>query len=143
MTNIHELSTSKEYNLNIKIFVINNDGYVSMRNTQNQYFSGNHVGAGSDSGVFIPSIEKIVKSYDLPYIKINSEFNLSKKIKDIIKSKGPQVIEVMAPSDQLIIPKVSSTKLPNGKMVSNSIENMSPLLDSIIIEKELNFINHK
>ena len=143
MTNIHELSTSKEYNLNIKIFVINNDGYVSMRNTQNQYFSGNQVGAGKDSGVLIPSIEKIVKSYDLPYIKIDSEFNLSKRIKDIIKSKGPQVIEVMAPSDQLIIPKVSSTKLSNGKMVSNSIENMSPLLDSIIIEKELNFINQK
>ena len=68
---------------------------------------------------------------------------ITKRIKDIIKSKGPQVIEVMAPSDQLIIPKVSSTKLSNGKMVSNSIENMSPLLDSIIIEKELNFINQK
>lgn len=139
MTNIHELATSKEFNLNIKIFIINNDGYVSMRNTQNQYFDGHQVGAGKDSGVFIPSIEKIVKSYELPYIKINSEVNLISKIKEIIKLKGPQVIEVIAPSEQAIIPKVSSTKLPNGKMISNSIENMSPLLDPALLKKELNF----
>ena len=140
MTNVHELATSKEFNLNVKIFVINNDGYVSMRNTQNQYFNGYQVGAGKDSGVFIPSIEKIVKSYNLPYLRINSELNLIKKIKEITKLKGPQVIEVIAPSDQEIIPKVSSTKLPNGKMVSNSIENMSPLIDPLILDKELGFI---
>jgi acetolactate synthase I/II/III large subunit len=139
MTNIHELATSKEYNLNVIIFVINNDGYVSMRNTQNQFFEGHQVAEGSSTGVFIPSIEKITKSYNLPYKKINSEFNLVTNLKKIFLQTGPQVIEVISARNQKVIPKVASTKLANGKMVSNPLEKMSPLLDETLVSKELNF----
>ena len=57
MTNVHELATMSHYKLNVKLFVINNDGYVSMRNTQRQFCNSHFVGADHNSGVFIPSIK--------------------------------------------------------------------------------------
>ena len=136
MTNVHELSTMYKYNLNVKLFVINNDGYVSMRNTQREFFGGHYVGADGASGVYIPSMESLAKAYKLPFARCTAA-DLDNVIKNVLSMDGPVMCEVIAMRDQKIIPSVASVKLVDGRMQSCQIHNMSPLLPSEIIEIEL------
>ena len=65
--NVHELQTMKHYNLPIKLIVINNDGYLSIKVSQKTFFNGNYVASEKTSGVSFPNYEKLIKAYDLPY----------------------------------------------------------------------------
>jgi len=137
MTNVHELATMRKNNLNVKLFVINNDGYVSMRNTQRDFFGGHYVGADGSSGVFTPSIESLSKSYELPYVRCTAADDLAMAIGRVLAMEGPVMCEVVAMRDQKIIPTVASVKLADGRMQSCPIHNMSPLLSDAVIENEL------
>jgi acetolactate synthase-1/2/3 large subunit len=137
MTNVHELATMRQYNLNVKLFVINNDGYVSMRNTQRDFCGGHYVGADGSSGVYIPSMESLAKSYKLPYVRCTAAEDLGTVIDKVLAMDGPVMCEVIAMRDQKIIPTVASVKLADGRMQSCQIHNMSPLLADDAIEIEL------
>lgn len=138
MTNLHELATMKEYALDVKLFVINNDGYVSMRNTQRDFCSGHYVGADASSGVFIPPIEALVRSFGLPYIRCDGQDDVEAKIRETLAVKGPVVCEVVAMRDQKIIPAVISIKLDDGRMRSAPLHNMFPHLSDEALEQEMN-----
>ena len=127
--NIQELQTIKHYNLPIKIIVWNNNGYSSIRATQNKFFDGRRIGTDPESGVSFPEVEKIAKAYDLPYVKINNTAELRKKLTDVITASGPVICEVMCPENQEIIPTVSAVKNNDGSMTSKPIEDMYPFLD--------------
>ncbi len=131
--NIQELEVVKRLNLPIKFFILNNDGYASIRNMQNNHFNGNYVGSEKTSGLTLPDIQKISKSYGIKSCKIENQNKLDEKIKKILKSKGPYICEVMIDPKQQIQPRVSSKKLKNGSMLSMPIENMYPFLS----DKEL------
>lgn len=139
--NIQELEIVKRLNLPIKYFILNNDGYGSIRNMQNNHFKGHYVGSGRTSGVTLPDIQKISNSYGIKSSKIDSQDNIDEKIKKILNSEGPYICEVMIDPNQQIQPRVSSKKLENGSMVSMPIENMYPFLS----EEELksNIINNE
>jgi acetolactate synthase-1/2/3 large subunit len=137
MTNIHELAVIKKNALNVKLFVLNNDGYLSIRNTQRDFFNGMYVGTGPESGVFIPSLESQALSYGLPYLKCETTDKLEEVIKAALDTAGPVFVEIIAPRDQKIIPSVTSKKLENGKMVSMPIEHMAPFLEDGVVESEL------
>lgn len=137
MTNVHELATMSHYHLNVKLFVINNDGYVSMRNTQRDFCAGHYVGADRDSGVFIPTMESLAASYGLPFIRCVAEDDLNAAIMKTMAIEGPVLCEVVAMRDQKIIPTVVSVKLPDGRMQSSQIHNMSPLLSDGVMAQEL------
>lgn len=137
MTNLHELATMKEYALDVKLFVINNDGYVSMRNTQRDFCNGHYVGADAASGVFIPQIEALVSSFNLPYIRCNVKDDVEAKIRETLAFKGPVVCEVIAMRDQKIIPAVISIKLDNGQMLSAPLHNMFPHLSDETLKQEI------
>jgi acetolactate synthase-1/2/3 large subunit len=137
MTNVHELATTRQNNLNVKLFVINNKGYVSMRNTQRDFCGGHYVGADAASGVFIPSMESLAKAYELPYVRCTAADDLATVIDRVLAMDGPVMCEVIAMCDQKIIPTVTSVKLADGRMQSCQIHNMSPLLANELIEIEL------
>ncbi len=137
MTNLHELATMKQYGLDLKLFVINNDGYVSMRNTQREFFKGHYVGADADSGVFIPSIESLAKTFGLPYIRCGDEGDPRGTIQQVLAAEGPVLCEVLAMRDQKILPAVISIKLPDGRMRSAPIHNMFPHLSDEDMSREL------
>lgn len=137
MTNIHELAVIKKNALNIKLFVLNNDGYLSIRKTQRDFFNGMYVGTGPESGVFIPSLESQALSYGLPYLRCETTDKLEEVIKTALDTEGPVFVEIMAPRDQKIIPSVTSKKLDSGKMVSMPIEHMFPFLEQGVVESEL------
>lgn len=137
MTNVHELATMSHYRLNVKLFVINNDGYVSMRNTQRDFCGGHYVGADRESGVFIPTMESLAASYALPFVRCTAVDDLEAVIARVMAMDGPVLCEVVALRDQKIIPAVISVKLPDGRMQSSQIHNMFPLLSDEVMAQEL------
>lgn len=137
MTNVHELATLRQNNLNVKLFVINNDGYVSMRNTQRDFCGGHYVGADRSSGVFIPTMESLAKTYELPFVRCTTADDLEAVVDKVLAMDGPVMCEVVAMRDQKIIPTVASVKLADGRMQSCQIHNMSPLLSDEVIAIEL------
>ena len=138
MTNLHELATMKEYNLEVKLFVINNDGYVSMRNTQRDFCDGHYVGADSASGVYIPPIDALARSFELPYVRCSAQDDVEATIRNVLAMKGPVLCEVIAMRDQKIIPAVISVKLDDGSMRSAPLHNMFPHISEETLMKELN-----
>ncbi len=127
MMNLQELSSLRRFkDRNIKIFILNNEGYHSIRQSQFNYFDGFEVGCGEDSNLCMPNFRKISKAFGYNYFKASSKDSLLKaltKNDDTIK-----IIEVMIDKEQVFEPRVSATKLANGKMVSSPLEEMSPLL---------------
>jgi acetolactate synthase I/II/III large subunit len=127
--NIQEFQTIVTNKLPVKIVVFNNNGYLLIRHTQNNFCEGRLIGEGPDSGVEFPNLEKLSAAYGLDYLKISSMDELDMKLEVLIASSGPLVCEVMTPAKQLLIPRVSSKKLDDGSMVSMPYDDMYPFLD--------------
>jgi acetolactate synthase-1/2/3 large subunit len=128
-TNIQELQTLVHHQFNVKLFVINNDGYASIRNTQKTFFNGHFVGSTPGSGVTLPDTEKICLAYGLPYERCALRGDLRSSIRRALAQKGPVLCEVMAQIDQRILPAVPSQLMPDGSMRSKALHEMSPALD--------------
>jgi acetolactate synthase-1/2/3 large subunit len=127
MMNLQELSSLRKFkDRNIKIFILNNEGYHSIRQSQFNYFNGFEVGCGEDSNLFMPNFRKIAKAFSYNYFKVNSKRTLQTAL--IKNDDSIKIIEVMIDKEQVFEPRVSATKLPNGKMVSSPLEEMSPLM---------------
>ena len=135
--NIQELQTLRHYNIPLKLFVVNNNGYLSIRNTQDNYFEGRHAESDPQSGISCPDLEKIAWAYDIKYEKICNQNNIEHKIEDIINQNGPIICEVFTDPKQQIIPSVSSKTLPDGNMVSAPLEDMWPFLSREELENEM------
>lgn len=136
--NIHELATIVHHKIPTKIFIINNQGYLAIRTTQNNFFQGRLIGEGPKTGVTFPDIKKIAKAYGIKFIKIRNLEELS-KIKQALNYKSTVICEIVCPYWQDIL-TVSSKKLPDGKMVSLPIDDMYPFLpeeEMTKIKKEL------
>ncbi|MEI8389873.1 MAG: thiamine pyrophosphate-binding protein [bacterium] len=129
MMNIQELQTVYHHNLPIKLFILNNNGYISIKQTQNNFFNGRMVASGKESGVSFPDFIKIAEAFSLPTAKINGQNNLIEEIEKVLATQGPVVCEVILQNDYIFQPKHSSEKLPDGKIVSKPLEDMYPFLD--------------
>lgn len=125
--NIQELATMAHYQLPIKLFYLNNDGYISMKQTQDNFF-GRRVGADTNSGVSFPDIAIIAEAYKLPFKRIINDANLEAEIKNVLDVNGPVICEVILPVQYNFAPKLSSERKPDGRMVSKPMEDMFPFL---------------
>lgn len=135
--NIQELQTIFHHQIPIKLFVINNGEYASIRNTQNAYFDGRLCGSDKSCGVSCPELMRIAFAYKLPYVRISSQDLMIPQLKDVLGRCGPVITEVFTDPDQQIIPSVTSKVLPDGTMVSSPIEDMYPFLPRDVFEKEM------
>ena len=126
--NIQEFQTIIHHKLPIKIFVLNNAGYISIRNTQNNFFKGHKVGSDKDSGVSFPDIVKLAKVYGFEACRIENQLNLKKDLDKILSKSGAVVCEVMLSPTEKMEPKLSSEIKPDGKMISKPLEDMFPFL---------------
>jgi len=127
--NSQELEVVKRLRLPIKFFVLNNDGYGSIRITQRGYFQGNYVASNPASGLTLPDIRKIGEAYGITTFRLNDHTDLHSKVKEILDTEGPAVTEVMVSPDQVTMPKLSSMQRPDGSMVSKPLEDLWPFLD--------------
>lgn len=126
--NIQDLETVRRLSLPIKFFVLNNQGYGSIRNSQDNYFGGFYVGAEKNSGVTTPELERIAYAYKIPYYKITSNDEMKNKIPHILKEDGPVLCEMMISMEERTMPRTTSKILEDGKMVSVPQEDLFPFL---------------
>ena len=126
--NIQEFQTIIHNKLPIKIFVLNNAGYISIRNTQNNFFKGHKVGSDKDSGVSFPNIVKLAEVYGFEACRIENQLNLKGELEEILSKPGAVVCEIMLSPTEKMEPKLSSKIKPDGKMVSKPLEDMFPFL---------------
>lgn len=127
--NIQELATVAYHKLPVKIFYLNNGGYQSIKQTQDAYFSGNFVGCGPDSGLGFPDILKVAAAYGLKTETLDSHRGMDEKIAAVLLATGSVVCEVNLTRDYIFAPKLSSKKLPDGRMMSKPLEDMFPFLE--------------
>lgn len=127
--NLQELQTIVHNKCDIRLFVLNNEGYHSMRQTQSNLFQGDLCGVSAANGVSFPDMEKIAYAYGIPYFKITSLDDMQENISKTLETTGPVMCEVMLDKAQFFAPKLSSKVLPDGKIVSPEIDDLYPFLD--------------
>ena len=128
-TNIQELQTILHYNIPAKIFILNNDGYLSIRTTQRKFFNDRFLGTSKNDGVSFPNTKKISKAYGYEYISIGKKNQIDRKVLKALKSKKPVICEVFCKKWDLIIPTLSSKKNVDGSITSKPLEDMFPFLN--------------
>lgn len=129
MMNLQELQTIAGGRLPVKIFVLNNDGYHSIRQSQRNHFPDNVVGCGPDSGLTFPDFVRLAHGFGISARRAACEPELSALIRVTLDCEGPQLCEVVIDKQQDFAPKLSSRRLADGTMVSPALEDLSPFLD--------------
>lgn len=127
--NLQELQTIIHHRLPIKIFLINNQGYHSIRQTQKNFFGEPLVGIGYDSGdLSFPDMGKLAGAYGYPYEKIEKNGELAASLERVLASEGPCICEIFVTTDQNFEPKSATKRLPDGTLVSPPLEDLAPFL---------------
>lgn len=140
--NLQELQTIIHHRMPIKIFVINNGGYHSIRQTQNSFFGKPLVGIGVDSGLdgvcdlSFPDLEKLAAAYGYPFVRASHNGELKAAFEQTLKEEGPAICEIMVSLTQEFLPKSAAKRLPDGSLVSPPLEDLAPFLS----EDEMNEI---
>ena len=129
MLNIQELATVKSYQLPIKLFIMNNGGYASIRNTQTNYFSERFIGVDKNSGLFIPSFKDLSIAFGLEYYCINSIKDLTDAFTKDSTKKRPAIFDVFLEQTDILEPKSKAVIHDDGSITSMPLEDLSPLLD--------------
>ena len=124
--NVQELGTVALQNLNIKIFLLANDGYASIRTTQRNYFGGAYVGCDSASGLGLPDWEALVGSFGVPVVRVGPDGLAAPEVRTAMNGVGPTLFIVDVDPEQTYFPKVTSRVREDGGMESNPIHRMSP-----------------
>jgi acetolactate synthase-1/2/3 large subunit len=133
--NIQELQTIIHNRIPIKIFLLNNNGYLAISLMQDNLFNGRRVGCDKDSGVSNPDFIKIAEAYGIKTYRVSNNKELVDNIDDILNSNETVLCEIMMVENQLLIPRVQSSKDADGKIISNSLENMFPYLSDDEMKK--------
>lgn len=126
--NIQELQTIKHYNIPIKIFILNNNGYLAISLMQDNLFEGKYIGSTPESGVSAPNFCKVAEAYGIGSINYYTNDYLEKYLHNVLDHKGPYLVEIKMQPNQILIPRVQSIKDKEGKIISTSLENMFPFL---------------
>jgi acetolactate synthase I/II/III large subunit len=127
--NIQELQTIVHHELPIKIFVFDNAGYASIRQTQDNLFDGRRVGEGPGSGLTFPDIVAIAEAYGISATRVTRHDEVKEAVGSALATAGPVLVDVVMDPDQPFAPKVIAERLPDGRIVSKPLEDMFPFLD--------------
>jgi acetolactate synthase-1/2/3 large subunit len=128
MFNIQELETIRRLQLPIKFFVLNNDGYSSIRASQKAYFGKASIGADKHSGVTIPNLSKVAESFGLSTHVIPDQSDLRAQVRLVLEKKGPVVCDVHVLPDEVRAPRLQSHQRSDGSFVSKPLEDLFPFL---------------
>lgn len=131
MSNLQELAVVKQHNLNIKFVILNNDGYLSIKNTQTKYFQGRVHGTSSETGLWFPSFMNVASTFGLGYRDMRLAHDLQ-EFPLLLAQPGPMIIDCQCLSDQEIAP---SQALKNGRQAG--LHDMAPFLTDEELAQEM------
>jgi len=132
MSNLQELAVVKQHNLDIKFVILNNDGYLSIKNTQSRFYEGRVHGTSSETGLWFPNFENIARAFGLQYFRVRTAKDL-KTMGDLLSTKGPPIIiDCICLNDQQILP---AQTYRDGRQAG--LHDMAPLLDEEELRNEL------
>jgi acetolactate synthase-1/2/3 large subunit len=126
--NLQELGVIAQFNLNITILIISNNGYASIRSTQKNYFSGNYIGCDNSTGLHMPKWKELAHAYGIRFLKVEVEDQFSSEMIKELQKSGPLIIEIPVDPEQTYYPKIQSKIDAKFGMISNPIHNMTPEL---------------
>jgi len=127
--NIQELATIAHLKLPIKLFVLNNRGYASIRATQQNFFGGPNIGCNSETGVTIPDYRKVARAYGLKTAVIEDQSDLPSAVRRVLRGRGAVVCDVNIIPEEARAPRVTSIQRADGSFVSKPLEDLWPFLE--------------
>lgn len=141
--NLQELNTISYNKLPVKIFIQNNQGYESIRSTQNNFFSGNFIGSDDNSGIGNPDFKKLAEAYNFSYVKINNNNEIKSKLESVFSFVGPVICELALSYSQGRSPKIVSVRRDDGTMESKPLEDQYPFLPEEEVTRNMNLFSEK
>lgn len=139
--NIQELMFLGHNRLNAKLFISNNDGYQSIRNTQTRFFDGRQVGTDAHSGVGNPNFEQLAAAFNLKYLRISTNAELKESIARVFADTEPWIVEMCVSQAQQRF-RASSYRKPDGTLASRPMEDMDPLLPREELERNMTMFDN-
>ena len=133
--NIQELEVIRRDNLSVKFFILDNQGYSTVRNTQTNVFDKHFVGCDATSGLTEGNIKGVAEAYGIKTFVMKSYDEMSSVIREVLNYDGPALCMVWVDPDQPIVPRQANYKTPEGQMASRPLEDMRPLLNPQEIEE--------
>ena len=136
MMNIQELATIMHHKPNLKIFLYNNKGYLTIKQTQQLGFNGRLMGS-EDKDLSFPKFDLIAKAHEIPYVSLDGYSNLSNSISDFLNIKGPAICELILDPEQPQVPKAINQKDKDGNTIVSKFEELYPFLSQDEIRENL------
>jgi acetolactate synthase-1/2/3 large subunit len=127
--NMQEIGSAKINELNLKVFIFNDEGHASIRMTQRNYFKGKYLGCDKNTGLGLPDWHKLFEAWDLNVTTINNGFNKNKDFIEKFNNNMLEVFIVQIDPEQTYYPKIASRIKEDGNMESNPLDLMYPALD--------------
>jgi len=137
MLNLQELATLKGLNLPVKLIIMDNRGYASIRNTQRNYFDGRYIATGAESGLYMPNLVAIAQAIGFSCVQIDTPDMLASGLEQLMAAEGPLMCVVRLISDENLLPKASAIPQEDGSMLSMPLEDMTPLLPLKNLREEM------
>ena len=137
MMNLQELQTIVGYNMPVKIFIVNNSGYVSIFQTHRNFFNGVEVGGGPKSNVTFPEFGKLAAAFGYAYFRAESHNDLPGAIGAALAADGPTICEIMIDEHVVFAPKLSAKSHPDGRITSPPLEDLSPFLPREVLRENM------
>ena len=137
MMNLQELQTINHYNLPIKLFIFNNDGYLMIKHTQNNFFGGRYASVNKKTGISFPNFENLAKTFNMQYHRIKTWSDFDKFMKNNFRSKKAFLCEVFMDPEQGFYPKLSTYIDKDGNIISPPLEDLSPFVSKDELKKNL------
>jgi len=132
-TNMQELAVIRQHKLPIKIFVINNDGYMSIKQTQDKFFGGRRWGVSNSTGVYFADVAKVAEAFEIPYFKVNDNEDLEKYMSNVMHQDHPIIVEFMSQNTLDVLP--AQAIKPDG--TQGGLHDMAPFLSKEELDSEM------
>ena len=138
---VQEMATIMHHRLPVKLFIFNNGGYLTIKQTQELGFDGRLMGINEDSGLSFPDFMKIAEAHNFKAIRLTSHQDLKQRIEEAINHEGPVLCEIMMDPDQMQAPKAINRRNADGALEQTPLEDSYPFLDPREVEENLNIIH--
>lgn len=137
MMNIQEMQTIAGQGLPVKVFLINNNGYVSIFQTHRNFFNGVEVGGGPKSNVTFPDFGKVARAFGFAYHRAATQGELAGAIAAALAEDGPAMCEILVDEHVAFAPKLSAKQHPDGRITSPALEDLSPFLPREVLRENM------